>query len=173
MLEALLRIKSVFTLTFIRSTDRLPAAHTCFNQLDLPAYEVRILHQQSFLTWCWSSLCRPMTSCAPTCWRRSKSAQKDLALPNFDPRVPKGALIQRVLMAILPVFDFPCWSGQPAVWSSDRTYKKIMIPTVMILRREPIYTRRKRTRLLFGFYHLKTVLNCFLANRRLRMYWTL
>ena len=23
-----------------RSTDRLPAAHTCFNQLDLPAYEV-------------------------------------------------------------------------------------------------------------------------------------
>ena len=24
-----------------RSTDRLPAAHTCFNQLDLPAYEVR------------------------------------------------------------------------------------------------------------------------------------
>jgi len=22
-----------------RSTDRLPAAHTCFNQLDLPAYE--------------------------------------------------------------------------------------------------------------------------------------
>ena len=105
--------------------------------------------------------CRPMTSCAPTCWRRSKSAQKDLALPNFDPRVPKGALIQRVLMAILPVFDFPCWSGQSAVWSSDRTYKKIMIPTVMILRREPIYTRRKRTRLLFGFYHLKTVLNCF------------
>ena len=25
-----------------RSTDRLPAAHTCFNQLDLPAYEVYI-----------------------------------------------------------------------------------------------------------------------------------
>lgn len=24
-----------------RSTDRLPAAHTCFNQLDLPAYEVK------------------------------------------------------------------------------------------------------------------------------------
>ena len=25
-----------------RSTDRLPAAHTCFNQLDLPVYEVNI-----------------------------------------------------------------------------------------------------------------------------------
>ena len=25
-----------------RSTDRLPAAHTCFNQLDLPAYEVTV-----------------------------------------------------------------------------------------------------------------------------------
>ena len=28
-----------------RSTDRLPAAHTCFNQLDLPAYEVYIYTQ--------------------------------------------------------------------------------------------------------------------------------
>ena len=31
-----------------RSTDRLPAAHTCFNQLDLPAYEVR-QHSYTFL----------------------------------------------------------------------------------------------------------------------------
>ena len=31
---------TAITMLFFRSTDRLPAAHTCFNQLDLPAYEV-------------------------------------------------------------------------------------------------------------------------------------
>ena len=32
-----------------RSTDRLPAAHTCFNQLDLPAYEVRVRENKPFV----------------------------------------------------------------------------------------------------------------------------
>ena len=88
------RIKYVFILTFIRSTDRLPAAHTCFNQLDLPAYEVRILDNQSFLTWCWSSVCRPMTSCAPTCWRLFRSAQRALGSPKWPSKVIFVRVIQ-------------------------------------------------------------------------------
>ena len=47
-----------------RSTDRLPAAHTCFNQLDLPAYEVRSTGRNPF-TYTYTS--RPTTSSGAIC----------------------------------------------------------------------------------------------------------
>ena len=63
----------------IFSLYRLPAAHTCFNQLDLPAYEVRnggkhprnITHFHPF---------RLMTNSEAICWRPFRSALKDLDL---------------------------------------------------------------------------------------------
>ena len=104
-----------------RSTDRLPAAHTCFNQLDLPAYEVDLSSSSNtnVISICSLTIltCRPMTSCAPTCWRRSKSVPRVSALPNLAQECPVRFL------ANLPNFDFPCWSGQSAVWSSDRGHK--------------------------------------------------
>ena len=66
-----------------RSTDRLPSAHTCFNQLDLPAYEVRkkskyIIFRASNI----SSIFRRTTSCGPISWKLFKSDQKVLDLPK-------------------------------------------------------------------------------------------
>ena len=88
-----------------RSTDRLPAAHTCFNQLDLPAYEVspakwcivsKDLGASGFLSitlinciWSFPQtdyiiseilflFCRLTTNWEPTCWKPSRNVRKDL-----------------------------------------------------------------------------------------------
>ena len=144
---------------FLRSTDRLPAAHTCFNQLDLPAYEVIF-----FTSAVEVNILEKEILYASLLWSMSNLAQfADLRqvahLPvEGDPGVLWGLWLRLRL------------TFHDAQWSSDRTY--IMIPTVVITRREPIYTRRKEPSFL-DFTVWKLFQIAFFANRRLRMYWTL